>query len=110
MEKELDSKIFMINDYSDKNYMEEHIKEYINKLKIDCSTAMTGEITLRGDVLPIGGLKEKSIAATRNNIKKIIIPYENEKDLEEIPNEVKDNIEFVLVKNYNEVYKKIGGK
>lgn len=81
-----------------------------NKLKIDCSTAMTGEITLRGDVLPIGGLKEKSIAATRNNIKKIIIPYENEKDLEEIPNEVKDNIEFILVKNYNEVYKKIGGK
>ena len=71
---------------------------------------MTGEITLRGDVLPIGGLKEKSIAATRNNIKKIIIPYENEKDLEEIPNEVKDNIEFILVKNYNEVYKKIGGK
>lgn len=81
-----------------------------NKLKIDCSTAMTGEITLRGDVLPIGGLKEKSIAATRNNIKKIIIPYENEKDLEEIPNEVKDNIEFILVKNYNEVYKNLGGK
>ena len=81
-----------------------------NKLKIDCSTAMTGEITLRGDVLPIGGLKEKSIAASRNNIKKIIIPYENEKDLEEIPNEVKDNIEFILVKNYNEVYKNIGGK
>ena len=81
-----------------------------NKLKIDCSIAMTGEITLRGEILPIGGLKEKSIAATRNNIKKIIIPYENEKDLEEIPNEVKDKIEFILVKNYNEVYKKLGGK
>ncbi len=80
-----------------------------NKLKIDCSVAMTGEITLRGEILPIGGLKEKSIAATRNNIKKIIIPYENEKDLEEIPLEVKNNIEFILVKKYDEIYKKIGG-
>lgn len=78
-----------------------------NKLKIDCSIAMTGEITLRGEILPIGGLKEKSIAATRNNIKKIIIPYENEKDLEEIPLEVKNNIEFILVKKYDEIYKKL---
>lgn len=78
------------------------------KLKIDCSIAMTGEITLRGEVLPIGGLKEKVIAASRNNIKKIIIPYDNSKDLEEIPEEIKENIEFILVKNYNEIYKVVG--
>lgn len=78
------------------------------KLKIDCSIAMTGEITLRGEVLPIGGLKEKVIAASRNNIKKIIIPYDNSKDLEEIPEEIKENIEFILVKNYNEIYKIVG--
>ena len=77
-------------------------------LKIDSSLAMTGEITLRGEVLPIGGLKEKCIAAARSNIKKVIIPFENASDLDEIPNELKDKMEFILVKKYDEIYKIIG--
>lgn len=67
------------------------------------NVAMTGEITLRGRVLPIGGLKEKVLAAHRAGIEKIIIPVENKKDLEEIPDKVKRKIEFVLVKEMEEV-------
>ena len=65
---------------------------------------MTGEITLRGKILPIGGLKEKSIGANRNGIKKILIPYDNIADLDEIPVEIKNNIEYIPVKNYDEVF------
>jgi ATP-dependent Lon protease len=65
---------------------------------------MTGEITLRGDVLPIGGLKEKSIAALRSGLKKILIPKENLRDLDEIPSEVKDNLEIVPVEFVSEVF------
>jgi len=65
--------------------------------------AMTGEITLRGRVLPIGGLKEKSMAAHRAGIKTVIIPKENHKDLEEIPQVVKDGIKFVEVSHMDEV-------
>lgn len=75
--------------------------------KVKNNIAMTGEITLRGNVLAIGGLKEKSIGATRNNIDKIIIPYDNISDIDEIPNEVKDKINYIPVKNYNEVFKEI---
>ncbi len=64
---------------------------------------MTGEITLRGRVLPIGGLKEKSLAAKRAGIKKILIPQENEKDLEKIPDAVKKAIEFVIVSSMDQV-------
>jgi ATP-dependent Lon protease len=64
---------------------------------------MTGEITLRGRVLPIGGLKEKSLSAHRAGLKKIIMPYENGKDLEDIPESVKEDIEFVLVSHLDEV-------
>ena len=78
-------------------------------LKIPKSIAMTGEITLRGSVLPIGGLKEKSIGANRNGIKKIIIPYDNLKDLDEIPKEIKKNIQYIPVKDYKDVYKIIKG-
>ena len=85
------------------------ISLFTNK-KIDCDLAMTGEITLRGEVLPIGGLKEKCIAASRNNIKRIIIPYDNESDLEEVPMELKENIEFILVKKYDDIYRIIGEK
>jgi ATP-dependent Lon protease len=65
--------------------------------------AMTGEITLRGRVLPVGGIKEKLLAAHRMGIKKVLIPFENEKDLEEIPDKIKKKMEFVLVKNLDEV-------
>ena len=68
---------------------------------------MTGEITLRGRVLGIGGLKEKVIGAHRAGIKTIFIPKENEKDLDEIPKEVKKDIKFKVVSNYNEIYKKL---
>jgi len=65
--------------------------------------AMTGEITLRGKVLPIGGLKEKILAAKRIGVHKIIIPFENASDLDELPNYVKEGIEFVLAENMDEV-------
>ncbi len=66
--------------------------------------AMTGEITLRGDVLPIGGLKEKSLAADRMGIYDIIIPEENKKDLEEIPDKIKEKLHFTCVKTIDEVF------
>ena len=66
--------------------------------------AMTGEITLRGKVLPIGGLREKTLAAYRIGIRKVIIPKDNERDLEEIPKEVRDNIQFVLAEDIATVY------
>jgi len=75
----------------------------LNK-KISNDLAMTGELSLTGKVLPIGGLKEKVIAAKRSNIKRIIIPFENEKDLEKIPEKVKKEIEFFPVKRINEVF------
>ncbi|MEM9046978.1 MAG: endopeptidase La, partial [Pseudomonadota bacterium] len=67
--------------------------------------AMTGEITLRGRVLPIGGLKEKLLAALRGGLKTVLIPDENEKDLEEIPDNVKDELEIIPVKTVDDVLK-----
>jgi ATP-dependent Lon protease len=64
--------------------------------------ALTGEITLRGKVLPIGGLKEKALAAHRSKIRTVIIPKENEKDLEEIPQNIKDNVKFISVEKVGE--------
>ena len=66
--------------------------------------AMTGEITLRGKVLAIGGLREKTLAAYRVGIRKVIIPKDNEKDLDEIPKEVRDSMEFVLAESIADVY------
>ena len=65
--------------------------------------AMTGEVTLRGRVLPIGGLKEKLLAALRGGITKVLIPAENEKDLAEIPATIRDNLELVIVSHVDEV-------
>jgi ATP-dependent Lon protease len=64
---------------------------------------MTGELSLTGHVLPIGGLKEKTIAARRNKAKHIIIPKQNERDLDEIPDYVKKGIEFHPVERFEEV-------
>jgi ATP-dependent Lon protease len=65
--------------------------------------AMTGEVTLRGRVLPIGGLKEKLLAALRGGIRKVLIPAENEKDLAEIPVSVKDSLEIIPVDHVDQV-------
>jgi ATP-dependent Lon protease len=67
--------------------------------------AMTGEITLRGRVLPIGGLKEKVLAAHRAGIRTVILPKENEKDLQEIPGKVRKQMRLVLVAHMDEVLK-----
>ncbi|CAM5222580.1 Lon protease [Alishewanella longhuensis] len=64
---------------------------------------MTGEITLRGEVLPIGGLKEKLLAAHRGGIKRVLIPHDNIRDLKEIPDNVKDALEIKAVKWIDEV-------
>jgi len=77
----------------------------INEIPVHKDVAMTGEITLRGIVLPIGGLKEKLLAAHRAGIKKALIPYENKKDLSEIPDVIKKSIEIIPVKNVDEVLK-----
>ena len=82
------------------------ISLFSNK-KVSREIAMTGEITLRGRVLGIGGLKEKVIGAHRAGIKKVFIPKENEKDLDEIPNEIKKDLKFVIVNNYNDIYKNL---
>jgi ATP-dependent Lon protease len=75
----------------------------LSEIPVNRYVAMTGEITLRGRVLPIGGFKEKSLAAKRAGIKKILFPYENIKDLDDIPESVKEEIEFVPVKSMEEV-------
>ena len=70
---------------------------------VDATLGMTGEVTLRGTVLPIGGLREKSIAAHRSGLKTIIIPYENQRDIDDIPEEVKKDLTIIPVKNVMEV-------
>ena len=65
--------------------------------------AMTGEITLRGNVLPVGGVKEKVLAALRAKVKEVILPERNKKDLYEVPQEVKDALTFHFVKRIDEV-------
>ena len=77
----------------------------ITEIPVNKNVAMTGEITLRGLVLPIGGLKEKLLAAHRAGIKKVLIPVENEKDLVEVPQTILKSIEVIAVKNVDEVLK-----
>ena len=73
--------------------------------KIKCDVAMTGEITLRGNVLPIGGVKEKVTAAHRSNIKEIILPDHNRKDLEDVPDHVAKDLKFHFAKEIKDVLK-----
>ena len=61
--------------------------------------AMTGEITLRGKVLPVGGIKEKVLAAHRAGIRKVLLPADNKADIDDIPEKVRNEIEFVLISN-----------
>ncbi|HXU33024.1 MAG TPA: endopeptidase La, partial [Thermoanaerobaculia bacterium] len=75
----------------------------LTKTPVRKDVAMTGEITLRGKVLPVGGIKDKVLAAYRGGIREIILPKENEKDLDEIPQEVRDEMEFHLVESMDEV-------
>jgi ATP-dependent Lon protease len=77
----------------------------LTKQKIRADIAMTGEITLRGRVLAIGGLKEKILAAKRNGIVRIIIPKENERELNEIPDILKKDLEIFMIENAIEVLK-----
>jgi len=72
-------------------------------IKVSKDIAMTGEVTLRGTVLPIGGLKEKLLAALRGGIKKVLIPAENAKDLADIPESVKNGLEIVPVSKMDDV-------
>ena len=70
---------------------------------------MTGEISLRGAVLPVGGIKEKVIAAHRAGIERIILPKENVKDLDDVPEDVKDEIKFIPVETVEDVIKETIG-
>ena len=65
--------------------------------------AMTGEITLRGKVLPVGGIKEKVLAAHRAGISRVILPAENDKDLTDLPGQVREQLEFSLVNRVDEI-------
>ncbi len=82
------------------------ISTLTNKI-VDSTYAMTGEITLTGKVLPIGGLKEKSIGAYKSGIKTIIIPKQNEHDISDIPKEIVNNLNIIMVDNYMEIYDEI---
>ena len=78
----------------------------LTKIPVHNDLAMTGEITLRGAILPIGGLKEKVLAAHRAGIKRVLIPAENEKDIEEVPASVLKTVELELVSHMDQVLKK----
>jgi ATP-dependent Lon protease len=77
----------------------------LSNRKVRKHVAMTGEITLRGNVLPIGGVKEKVLAAYRAKIEKVILPMQNRKDMEEVPDEAKNGMEFVFVEHIREVFR-----
>ena len=74
--------------------------------KVDCDVAMTGEITLRGNVLAIGGLKEKTMAALTSGIKTVIIPRQNSSDVKQLPKEVIDGLNIICVDYADEVFEK----
>ncbi len=79
----------------------------LTKTKVRKDVAMTGEITLRGNILPVGGIREKVLAAHRAGIKKVLLPYENEKDIDEIPEKVKKQMNFILIKTVDDALKQV---
>ena len=81
------------------------ILSVLTGIAVKKDVAMTGEVTLRGNVLPIGGLKEKLLAALRGGITTVLIPAENEKDLKEIPSNVKEGLVIIPVSHVSEVLK-----
>ena len=83
------------------------ILSHIKNQKISDEISMTGEITLKGDILKVGGIKEKSIASFRNKIKTLYIPEDNKNDINWLEKDLKETIEFVTINNYEELFKKI---
>ena len=83
------------------------ILSHIKNQKISDEISMTGEITLKGDILKVGGIKEKSIACFRNKIKTLYIPEDNKNDINWLEKDLKETIEFVTINNYEELFKKI---
>jgi ATP-dependent Lon protease len=79
------------------------IVSLLTGIRVRHDVAMTGEISLRGRVLPIGGLKEKTLAAHRAGIKRVLVPERNKADLDEVPKEIRDELEFVFVTKLDEV-------
>ena len=77
----------------------------LSKVPVDSNVAMTGEVTLRGNALPIGGLREKSLAALRSGIKTIIVPKDNKKDVDELPKEVKENLKIEFMSSVDDAVK-----
>jgi ATP-dependent Lon protease len=86
------------------------IASLLTNTKVDSNLAMTGEITLTGQVLPIGGLKEKVLGAKRAGISKIVLPKRNEVDLDDVPKEVRDTMTFVPVEEISEVFEQAFGQ
>jgi ATP-dependent Lon protease len=86
------------------------IASLLTNIKVDSDLGMTGEITLTGQVLPIGGVKEKVLGAKRAGIKKILLPKRNEMDLDDVPKEVRDTIQFFFVEELSEVFMHALGK
>ena len=76
-------------------------------LPVKPQVSMTGEITLRGEVLPVGGVKEKTLAAHRAGIRTLILPRKNEKDLVEIPQEIRKDLRFVLAETVDQVWQEV---
>jgi ATP-dependent Lon protease len=79
------------------------IVSLLTGIRVRHDVAMTGELSLRGRVLPIGGLKEKTLAAHRAGIKRVLVPERNKADLDEVPKEVRDELEFVFVTKLDDV-------
>ncbi len=79
----------------------------LTNIEVPKEIAMTGEISLKGDILKVGGLKEKVIGAYNDGVKKIFVPYTNSCDLSEIPSAIKDKVKIILVKNYQEIFNAI---